>query len=56
MAQTTWTQDTPSGVYKNHALSAALYESAIAESVFMDYVAVAEGFGRKRGESVTLTR
>jgi len=52
----TWTFDAPTGVYKNHALSKKLYWKALENSKFMDYVRGVEGFGRKRGETVTLTR
>jgi N4-gp56 family major capsid protein len=37
-------------------MSQRLYEAALQKSVFMDYVRPVEGFGRKKGESVTLTR
>lgn len=56
MAQFTWTFDAPSGTYKQHALSRRLYEAAIEKTVFMDFTRPVEGFGRKQGESVTLTR
>ena len=56
MAQFTWTFDAPSGSYKNHAISSRLYESALEESIFMDFVRPVEGFGRKMGETVTLMR
>src|SRR6266404_3454341 len=52
----TWTFDAPSGTYKNHALSKKLYWRALENSKFMDYVRGVEGFGRKRGETITLTR
>lgn len=54
--QFTWNYDSPSGTYKSHAMSMRLYEAALQVSVFMDYVRPVEGFGRKKGESVTLTR
>lgn len=56
MAQFTWTYDSPSGTYKSHAMSMKLYEAALQDTVFMDYIRPVEGFGRKKGESVTLTR
>lgn len=56
MASFTWTWDAPSGVYKNHAMSTDLYMAALEDSVFMDFVQGVKGFGRKRGETVTLTR
>lgn len=56
MAQFTWSFDMPTGVWKQHALSAALYQAAVAESVFMDYVRPVDGFGRRQGENVTMKR
>jgi N4-gp56 family major capsid protein len=56
MAQFTWTYDSPSGTYKNHAMSMRLYEVALQQTKMMDFVRPIEGYGRKRGESVTLTR
>lgn len=56
MAEFTWVFDAPSGTYKNHALSMKLYEAALEESVFMDYVRPVDGFGRKKGETITFTR
>lgn len=37
-------------------MSKKLYEQALANSVFMDFVQPVNGFGRRRGETVTLTR
>jgi len=56
MAQFTWTFDSPTGTYKSHAMSMHLYEAALQKSVFMDYVRPVEGYGRKKGEAVTITR
>lgn len=56
MAQFQWQFDAPTGTYKNHALSSKLYEAAVAQSKFMDFVVPVEGFGKKMGENVTLTR
>lgn len=56
MAQFTWTFDMPTGVWKQHALSAALYKAAVEMSVMMDYVRPVDGFGRRMGENVTLKR
>lgn len=52
----TWTFDTPSGVYKNHALSEQLRYAAIAETKFMQFVKPESGYGKKKGESITVTR
>ena len=51
-----WQFDAPSGVFKQHALSAALYTAAVEESVFMDHVKPVSEFGRKMGENITLKR
>lgn len=56
MAELTWTFDAPTGVYKNHALSSKLWETAVENSVFLDHVSPLNGFGRKQGESLTITR
>ena len=56
MAQFTWNFDAPTGTYKNHAMSSRLYEAAVENSVFMDHVTPVQGYGRKKGETVTLTR
>lgn len=52
----TWTFDAPTGVYKSHAMSAEIYKAAVEESIFMEYPKPASGFGRKKGESITLKR
>lgn len=52
----TWTFDAPTGTYKNFALSSELFEAAVENSVFMDHVQTVPGFGKKMGETVTLTR
>jgi N4-gp56 family major capsid protein len=56
MAQFTWSFDAPSGTYKQHALSRKLYYAALEKSKFMDHVRPVDGFGKKMGENVTLTR
>lgn len=56
MGQFTWAFDAPTGTYKQHALSQQLYMAALEKVVFMDYVQTIEGYGRKQGENVTLTR
>lgn len=52
----TWTYDAPSGVYKNHAMSEKLREAAIAETKFMQFVTPEQGYGKGKGESITITR
>lgn len=56
MAIHTWNFDAPAGVYKNHFMSSKLREAAIAETKFMAFVSVEPGYGRKKGESLTITR
>jgi N4-gp56 family major capsid protein len=51
-----WQFDAPSGVFKQHQLSAEIYKQAVAETVFMDHVKPVDGYGRKMGENVTLKR
>lgn len=51
-----WTIDAPSGVYKNHALSQLVLEAVIADVQFMPYVEIVPGYGKGKGESVTVPR
>lgn len=51
-----WQFDAPSGVYKNHDMSSQLRMAAIAETKFMQFVKPEAGYGKKKGESVTITR
>jgi N4-gp56 family major capsid protein len=51
-----WTYDAPSGVYKNHAISSDLRVAAIAQAKFMQSVRPEPGYGRKKGESITISR
>ena len=56
MATFQWAFDSPTGTYKSHAMSKKLYEASVAKSVGMDHVRPVEGFGRKMGDTVTITR
>lgn len=56
MAAVTWTFDIPSGVWKNHVLSSKLRSQAIANTVVAQHAIPEKAFGRKSGESVTITR
>lgn len=56
MAQYTWGFDSPSGTFKSHAMSSRIYETAVANTKFMPFVKPVDGFGKKKGETVTLTR
>lgn len=51
-----WAFDHPSGTYKNHALSSKIREQALANTQFMKFTTPEPGFGKKKGESVTITR
>lgn len=51
-----WVWDAPTGVYKNHALSSSIREAAAADALFMKYVSPESGYGKGRGQSVTITR
>lgn len=51
-----WTFDAPSGTYKNHALSTKIRRQAVADTQFFRFLTPEPGYGRKRGESVTITR
>ncbi len=51
-----WTFDAPTGTYRNHALSSDIRREAIADVQFMKFMRAEPGFGKKKGESVTITR
>ncbi|NJM93628.1 MAG: N4-gp56 family major capsid protein, partial [Cytophagales bacterium] len=51
-----WSFDAPTGAYKNHALSSKIRMAAIAETKFMQFVRPEDGYGKKKGESITITR
>jgi len=51
-----WTYDAPSGVFKNHQMSSKLRMAAIAECKFMQFVNPEEGYGKSKGESITISR
>lgn len=51
-----WTFDAPSGTYKNHALSTDIRREAIADAMFMRFMRPEPGYGKNKGESVTITR
>lgn len=56
MAQFRWTFDAPTGVFKSHAMSRRLYLAALENAIFMDFVRPVDGYGRGKGDTVTLTR
>lgn len=51
-----WQYDAPSGVYKNHEMSSKLRMAAIAETKFQQFCTPEAGYGKKKGESITITR
>ena len=51
-----WVFDAPSGTYKNHALSRNIRREALANVQTLRFMRPESGFGKKRGESVTITR
>ena len=46
----------PSGVYKNNAMSRQLRYASIETTEFLQFVRTEPGYGRGRGESITITR
>lgn len=56
MANFIWQFDAPSGVYKSHEMSSSLRHAAIAETKFMQFCRPEEGYGKKQGEAITITR
>lgn len=56
MATHGWSQDAPSGVYKNHKLSADIRMASIQQTKCMQFVKPEPGYGKKMGENVTITR
>jgi len=56
MASHSWVADAVTGVYKNHDLSSKIRMASIKEAKFMQFVKPEEGYGKKQGESVTITR
>lgn len=51
-----WTFDAPSNTYRNFALSTQIRREAIADAMFMKFLKPEPGYGKHRGESVTITR
>lgn len=49
-----WTYFAEVGIYKNHTLSSKLMETAVAETIFLQFTDMVEGFGRGKGETVNL--
>lgn len=56
MGTFTWTLDSPSGVYKNHKLSAQIREASVVQSLFHQFVDAEPGYGRNSGDTLNVTR
>jgi len=56
MSENTWEFDVQEGVLKNHELSGKIREAAIAGTKFMQFCDTEDGFGRQKGDSITITR
>jgi N4-gp56 family major capsid protein len=52
----TWALDAPSGVYKNHALSSEIRREAMFDTQTMQFLRPEPGFGKRRGDTITITR
>ncbi|MFH1764630.1 MAG: hypothetical protein ABIF09_10600 [Gemmatimonadota bacterium] len=51
-----WTFDAPTGTYRNFTLSRDIRREAIANVQFMRFLRPEPGYGKQKGESVTITR
>ena len=51
-----WTWDAPTGTYRSHEMSSKIREQAAADSFFMRFMDPEPGYGKKKGDSVTITR
>ena len=51
-----WKFDAPTGTYRNFTLSRDIRREAIADAQFMKFMRAEPGFGKNKGESVTITR
>lgn len=51
-----WVWDAPSGTYKDHFLSSKIRTQAAADSQFMRFMDPEPGYGKGKGQSVTITR
>lgn len=50
-----WIFDAPTGTYRDHALSANIRKQAAADSQFMRFMRPESGYGKKKGQSITIT-
>lgn len=51
-----WTYDAPTGTYRNHALSTDIRREALANVQAFRFLRAEPGFGKQKGDSVTITR
>ena len=51
-----WQFDAPTGTYKNHAMSMDMRKAAIAQTLFMRFTRPEPGYGKRKGESITIPR
>ena len=51
-----WMFDAPTGTYRNHALSSQIRREAIEDAQFMKFLRAEPGYGKQKGDSVTITR
>lgn len=56
MAAFTWELDAPSGTFKSHAMSKKIRYAAIQDCEIAQFCRREPGFGKKMGESVTITK
>jgi hypothetical protein len=51
-----WKYDAPTGTYRNFTLSRDLRREAVRDAQFMKFMRAEPGYGKQKGESVTITR
>lgn len=51
-----WTWDAPSGVFRNHALSSEIRREAMYDVQTLKFFRPEPGYGKKRGDTITITR
>lgn len=51
-----WKYDAPTGTYRNFTLSQEIRRESLQDTQFMKFVRAEPGFGKQKGESVTITR
>lgn len=51
-----WFWDAPSGVYKNHTLSSEIRREAMYDVQFMKFLRPEPGYGKRKGDTITITR